>query len=149
MDMEAAVDKIYEHKDKNVGESGYSHDGIYRVVNKARMKNPATREWMNCVIYSDIDNGSIYVREINDFFDKFIESVEPQKNNPLQSQVGGTHYKDLKIQPIEFIHANNIPFCEANAIKYLCRWRQKNGRQDLEKARHYIDLLIKLEYGND
>ena len=69
--------------------------------------------------------------------------------NPLDSQVGGTHYKDLKIQPIEFIHANNIPFCEANAIKYLCRWRQKNGRQDLEKARHYIDLLIKLEYGND
>lgn len=70
-------------------------------------------------------------------------------DNPLESQVGGTHYKDLKIQPIEFIHANNIPFCEANAIKYLCRWRQKNGRQDLEKARHYIDLLIKLEYGND
>lgn len=70
-------------------------------------------------------------------------------DNPLESQVGGTHYKDLKIQPIEFIHANNIPFCEANAIKYLCRWRNKNGRQDLEKARHYIDLLIKLEYGND
>lgn len=75
--------------------------------------------------------------------------MEAQGNNPLNNQVGGTHYKDLKIQPIEFIHANNIPFCEANAIKYLCRWRQKNGRQDLEKARHYIDLLIKLEYGND
>lgn len=75
--------------------------------------------------------------------------MEAQANNPLESQIGGTHYKDLKIQPIEFIHANNIPFCEANAIKYLCRWRQKNGRQDLEKARHYIDLLIKLEYGND
>ena len=75
--------------------------------------------------------------------------MESLDKNPLESQVGGTHYKDLKIQPIEFIHANNIPFCEANAIKYLCRWRQKNGRQDLEKARHYIDLLIKLEYGND
>jgi hypothetical protein len=70
-----------------------------------------------------------------------------QENNPLQTQVGGTHYKDLKIQPIEFIHANNIPFCEANAIKYLCRWRTKNGKQDLLKARHYIDLLIELEYG--
>lgn len=69
-----------------------------------------------------------------------------EKNNPLQSQVGGSHYKDLKIQPIEFIHANNIPFCEANAIKYLCRHRNKNGKQDLLKARHYIDLLIKLEY---
>ena len=70
-----------------------------------------------------------------------------QANNPLQTQVGGSHYKDLKIQPIEFIHANNIPFCEANAIKYLCRWRNKNGKQDLLKARHYIDLLIELEYG--
>ena len=63
----------------------------------------------------------------------------------LETQVGGSHYKDLKIQPIEFIHANNIPFCEANAIKYLCRWRNKNGKQDLLKARHYIDLLIQLE----
>ena len=71
--------------------------------------------------------------------------MEAQTNNPLATQVGGSHYKDLKIQPIEFIYANNIPFCEANAIKYLCRWRNKNGLQDLEKARHYIDLLIELE----
>lgn len=75
-----------------------------------------------------------------------MEAVESK--SALETQVGGNHYKDLKIQPIEFIHANNIPFCEANAIKYLCRWRNKNGKQDLEKARHYIDLLIQLEYGN-
>lgn len=78
-----------------------------------------------------------------------MEGMEVAEGNPLETQVGGNHYKDLKIQPIEFIHANNIPFCEANAIKYLCRWRSKNGKQDLEKAKHYIDLLIKLEYGND
>lgn len=71
-----------------------------------------------------------------------------ESKSALETQIGGNHYKDLKIQPIEFIHANNIPFCEANAIKYLCRWRNKNGKQDLEKARHYIDLLIQLEYGN-
>lgn len=71
-----------------------------------------------------------------------------ESKSALETQVGGNHYKDLKIQPIEFIHANNIPFCEANAIKYLCRWRNKNGRQDLEKAIHYINLLIELEYGN-
>ena len=70
-------------------------------------------------------------------------------DNPLNKQVGGNHYKGFKIQPIEFIHANNIAFCEANAIKYLCRHKEKNGKQDLEKAKHYIDLLIKLEYGND
>lgn len=73
--------------------------------------------------------------------------MEAQTNkSALDTQVGGNHYKDLKIQPIEFIHANNIPFCEANAIKYLCRHRNKNGKQDLLKARHYIDLLIQLEY---
>ena len=63
----------------------------------------------------------------------------------LTRQEGGSHYKDLPIQPIEFIHANNLGFCEANAIKYLCRWRKKNGISDLQKARHYIDLLIELE----
>ena len=77
-----------------------------------------------------------------------MEDMEVQESNPLKTQVGGSHYKDCKIQPIEFIHANNIPFCEANAIKYLCRHRNKNGKQDLEKAKHYIDLLIKLEYEN-
>lgn len=63
----------------------------------------------------------------------------------LNTQVGGSHYKDLKIQPIEFIHANQIPFCEANVIKYVCRWKAKNGIKDLEKAKHYIELLIDLE----
>lgn len=63
----------------------------------------------------------------------------------LDKQVDGDHYKNLPIQPIEFIHANGIPFCEANAIKYLCRWRNKNGIADLEKAKHYIELLIELE----
>jgi len=63
----------------------------------------------------------------------------------LSKQVAGNHYKDMKIQPIEFIHANDIPYMEGNAIKYLCRWRKKNGIADLEKAKHYIELLIELE----
>lgn len=66
----------------------------------------------------------------------------------LDTQVSGNHYKDLKIQPVEFIHANGIPHLEACAIKYLCRWRNKNGVQDLEKAKHYIELLIHLETKN-
>jgi hypothetical protein len=63
----------------------------------------------------------------------------------LDMQVGGDHYKKLKIQPIEFIHANNIPFIEGNIIKYIVRWRDKNGIKDLEKVKHYVDLLIDLE----
>jgi hypothetical protein len=63
----------------------------------------------------------------------------------LNVQVGGEHYKKHKIQPIEFIHANNIPFIEGNIIKYIVRWRDKNGIKDLEKVKHYVDLLIDLE----
>lgn len=66
-------------------------------------------------------------------------------DNPLDVQVGGDHYKKMKIQPIEFIHANNLGFCEANIVKYISRWKDKNGLADLEKVKHYVDLLIKLE----
>jgi hypothetical protein len=63
----------------------------------------------------------------------------------LNEQPGGTHYKSKAIQPIQYIHANGIGYCEGNVIKYVSRWRDKNGLQDLLKARHYIDLLIELE----
>jgi hypothetical protein len=64
----------------------------------------------------------------------------------LDKQVSGNHYKELVIQPIQFIHANNIPFMEANVIKYICRHKTKNGLADLQKAKHYIELLMELEY---
>ena len=63
----------------------------------------------------------------------------------LNEQPGGSHYKDKAIQPVQYIHANGIGYCEGNVIKYVSRWREKNGLQDLLKARHYIDLLIELE----
>ena len=62
-----------------------------------------------------------------------------------QRQLQQDHYKNLAIQPAEYIHANNIGFFEGNVIKYVSRWKQKNGIADLEKAAHYIDLLIELE----
>ena len=67
----------------------------------------------------------------------------------LDKQVGGNHYKGMKIQPVQFIHANNIGYLEGNIIKYVCRWRGKNGMADLEKAKHYIELLMALEGGDD
>ena len=63
----------------------------------------------------------------------------------LDVQVSGNHYKDLAIQPVEYIFANNIGYFEGNVIKYVSRWRDKGGIADLEKAKHYIDLLIELE----
>lgn len=64
-------------------------------------------------------------------------------------QVGGDHYKHLPIQPTEFIIKNGLGFCEGNIIKYICRHKKKGGLSDLEKARHYLDLLIELEYGRE
>ena len=71
--------------------------------------------------------------------------MEVQEDNPLEKQVGGNHYKGFVVQPVEFIYKNNIPFMEGNIIKYVCRHREKNGIQDLQKARHYLDMLIELE----
>ena len=67
------------------------------------------------------------------------------KNTVKDIQIGGSHYKFMQIQPIEFIYKNGIGFMEGCAIKYLCRWREKGGIQDLQKARHFIDLLIEME----
>jgi hypothetical protein len=63
----------------------------------------------------------------------------------LEVQVGGSHYRDLPIQPVEYIFANSISFFEGNVIKYVSRWRNKNGIADLEKAKHYLEMLIELE----
>ena len=62
----------------------------------------------------------------------------------LKKQVAGKHYKDFVIQPIEFITKNDIPFIEGNIIKYICRWQDKGGVQDLDKVIHYVELLKEL-----
>lgn len=64
---------------------------------------------------------------------------------PLKVQVGGDHYKKYKIQPVEYMHANGIDYMSGNVIKYMTRWKDKNGIDDLKKAQHYIDLLIYME----
>ena len=63
----------------------------------------------------------------------------------LDKQDGGGHYRNCSIQPIEYIHANNLPFIEGNIVKYITRWRDKNGIEDLKKVIHYVELLIELE----
>ena len=65
----------------------------------------------------------------------------------LDKQVGGSHYKDFKIQPIEFITANNLTFIQASIIKYICRYDKKNGKEDINKIIHYCELLKELECG--
>ena len=64
----------------------------------------------------------------------------------LQKQVGGDHYNSFKIQPAEFINENRLGFAEGNAIKYICRHSKKGKRKDLEKAIHYIEMIIERDY---
>lgn len=67
------------------------------------------------------------------------ESVE----DGLEKQVGGTHYATMAITPTQYIEANDIKWSEGNVIKYISRHQNKNGRQDVEKALHYCELLLK------
>ena len=60
-------------------------------------------------------------------------------------QVGGDHYKEKPIQPWDFIAANQLGYFEGNIVKYVSRWKDKGGINDLKKARHYLDKLIELE----
>jgi hypothetical protein len=64
----------------------------------------------------------------------------------LSKQEGGNHYKGCKIQPVEYIRANNIPYLEANVIKYVTRHKLKNGKQDILKAIHYLELILEMDY---
>lgn len=64
----------------------------------------------------------------------------------LDHQEGGSHYKNLSIQPVHFIYANDIPYIEGNIIKYVCRHKWKGGKEDLLKAIHYLHVLIMVEY---
>ena len=62
---------------------------------------------------------------------------------PQDKQIGGSHYKFFNIQPYEFISKNDLSFFQGNVIKYVCRYKHKNGVEDLEKIKHYCDLEIK------
>jgi Protein of unknwon function (DUF3310) len=105
-------------------------------------------------IIEDVWERSIFGQD-EEYVDLSPEEVEQQlkdalglpkkSTNPLDVQIGGGHYKEKGIQPVQYIHANGLDFFEGNAIKYLTRWRTKGGLKDLEKAKHYIDLLIELE----
>ena len=104
-------------------------------------------KWVAFDVFKNIDNHgeAMVARQI----------PEPQYDpkdvafNALDVQVAGSHYKKHGIQPVEYIHTNKIGYFEGNVIKYVTRWRDKGGIADLEKAKHYIDLLIELEGKNN
>ena len=66
--------------------------------------------------------------------------------NSLEEQVGGKHYRSMKIQPAEFINENKLLFAEGNAIKYICRHRLKGKEQHIQKAIHYLEMILERDY---
>lgn len=72
-----------------------------------------------------------------------------QQVRAKDTQVAGNHYRHYPIQPVEFAMANELNLCQANVVKYIVRHKDKGGKEDLLKARHYIDLLIEYEYDTD
>jgi hypothetical protein len=66
----------------------------------------------------------------------------------LDKQIGGDHYKKMKIQTTEFCMANGLDHCQSNVVKYVCRHEDKDGIKDLDKAIHYLEMLKEFKYGN-
>lgn len=80
---------------------------------------------------------------LKDYCDSIYANEKP--DDPMDRQVGGKHYTRFTIQPLEFIHKNRLNFMQGNIIKYTVRYPFKNGVEDLEKARDYLDKLIACE----
>ena len=77
-----------------------------------------------------------------------LTEIEDAMGKVYKQQTGGTHYQNLKITPIEYAMANKLDACQFSVVKYITRFRDKNGLEDLMKAKDFIDMLIASEYGN-
>jgi hypothetical protein len=84
-------------------------------------------------------NKNIEIQQID-----YIEEPDSQQEKVMSKdiQIGGNHYKNLEIQPIDYILGNQLGYAEGNVVKYVSRWRDKGGIEDLRKAKQYIDFLI-------
>jgi len=105
------------------------------VIEMVEVDGPTLRWDHDGMLYDDI----IAYKVHHDLDGKKLES-------PLSRQEGGEHYRKLKIQPIEYIQANDLGFEEGSVVKYITRHKDKNGVQDLRKAIHFIELLIAHDY---
>jgi hypothetical protein len=115
-------------------ESKWKANAVYEVFENGRMGvmgSGADKEWVDPMDAYKRSTG--YARAVRD--------------NALDKQEGGNHYKDMAIQPVEFITANNLGFLEGNVVKYICRHHAKNGAEDIKKAIHYCELLLQTKYG--
>ena len=85
--------------------------------------------------------------KVKDYIKKMESLNRTEPKSSYDRQIGGTHYRKMKIQPSKFVIENKLLFPEGNVIKYICRHSYKGGKEDLEKAKHFIDMIIERDYG--
>lgn len=110
-------------------------------------QTPSTTDAMQASYENQLLDG--YEQVQRDYSDVRIRGTDTVDltSKPLSQQIGGDHYRQGSIQPIEYIHANDMDFFSGNVVKYITRWKYKSGLEDLKKAKHYIELLMEQEYG--
>lgn len=101
-----------------------------------------------CVKLNNFDTNLFFEESELELLSSKSEAIqtEVKPESALDKQISGDHYKSCGIQPIEYIHANGLSYLEGNVIKYTTRHSKKNGRQDIEKAIHYLELILEMEY---
>ena len=87
--------------------------------------------------------------ELKEHINTLKQQLNPNGEVVWDKQVGGSHYQNFTIQPAEFVNKNKLLFAEGNAIKYICRHASKGRLQDLQKAKHYIDMIIERDYADE
>lgn len=78
---------------------------------------------------------------------RITDGVKGPVASALDTQEGGDHYKQMKIQPVEYITANGLDYLQGNVVKYVSRHKLKNGAEDVRKAIHYLQLILQIDYG--
>ena len=149
--MEDRLEKVYKDFDKEVTDT-FEVPNIFIEADrkfKETTYEPLQAHERHACINIIEDNHLKNILDKNIAEVKDIVTNAAKEKPALDIQVGGDHYKRFKIQPIEFCQKNKIPPCEFNVIKYVCRHSFKHGKEDLEKAKHCIDLLIQMEYGDE
>jgi hypothetical protein len=111
----------------------------------AYLSNGAALKSISDIRFGHVDDAKKFCEQHAGFASRSNEVPPADTSDPLQRQVGGSHYKDMAIQPVEYILKNGIGFVEGSVIAYVSRWKSKGGVEDLKKARHLLDILINHE----
>lgn len=136
----SAIIKPFGWVVSEIGSNEKSNYAIFRKLGKLSLLPPVV--FIGSNIY--LDETRTIVNRPSKYADNRPTGKGETPESPTNKQVGGSHHQ-LPIQPIEYILANGLGYCEANVVKYVSRWRNKGGIQDIKKAIHYLEMLIEQE----